>query len=78
MARMCDGFVCRRRFKNEECDHSIIGCYVDEKALVLVTSDGDFQVVRHGAWKEPRAESFRGGEKASLEMRLTGLGRAEA
>lgn len=49
------------RFENEGCDRSINGICVDERALVLVTSDGDFPVVRHGAWKEPRER------KASLE-----------
>lgn len=54
------------------------GCYVDEKALVLVTSNGVFHVVRHEACKELRAKSFRGVKKASLERRLNGLRRAEA
>lgn len=52
------------RFINEGYDYLVNGCYVDEKALVLVISAGDFQVVRHGAWKESRAKSFRGGEKS--------------
>lgn len=38
MARMCDNSVCRRRFQNEGCDHSINGFYVDEKVVVLVAT----------------------------------------